>query len=438
MYCNYCGTKNKDDMRFCVKCGKPLPSQEDDPAAAPVPVTAAPATPAAPVQAAAGATAATEATAAAAAAAAAKSGFLASAGGKVALVAIAAAVLTAGGFGVKYLIDKNSDEGREDKHSKKHRTEETEDETEETEESIETVETETAVETEAVPEPVEIDLFDYVDVKFYGYSPSITATVVVHDDLPVSGVAFVLSKYEGIANGETVTATISGEAEGYVFSSMTREFTAEGPERVVNVYDSGRNVQFVIDYDEYYEDVPVPAVEITGHDMSAVNEEIFKACEEGVHIEGDLGYGHEDFYAQTFGTSSYISDKTVTIFIAGAWGMDYGNAAYRAIYISIETGEIIDKDTFLSLEGMSRADFDQKVLSLIDQKIDENPAGMAWDENTSAERIASAVPFYTTDGRMCFSVLIKDTTVIDYYYFPAYVIETGEEVWLNQIAGIPD
>lgn len=31
VYCSYCGEKNKDDARFCKKCGSPLPEIEKKP-----------------------------------------------------------------------------------------------------------------------------------------------------------------------------------------------------------------------------------------------------------------------------------------------------------------------------------------------------------------------------------------------------------------------
>ncbi len=183
---------------------------------------AAPASPAAPVAGTAATAASSGAagtTAATAAAAAAKTGFLASTAGKAIAVVIAAATLTAGGFGVKYLIDRNSDDGR-DSRSKRERRDRYEDETEETEET----------ETEAVPEPVTIDPFDYIDVVFEGYSPSVTANIVIHSDMPCDGISFTPEKFEGLEDGEIITVKVNQEIEGYVFETMTRDYVVKGEE----------------------------------------------------------------------------------------------------------------------------------------------------------------------------------------------------------------
>ena len=288
-------------------------------------------------------------------------------------------------------------------------TQQTETTVEEIEETTEETTTETTVQ-------IEVDPFDYIDVSFDGTAPYGTASVSVSDDCPVD-LNVVLSSASDLNNGDVVTVTAECGTEGYVLSNESQEYTVSGLTRDVEVY-TAESYETFDDYAYEYLTVTIPGINLSGLDTTDLNSKI----KEVINTNGGWAYSY----------SYYFNDKFVSLFIDGQWLVDDGSTDFTVFNIDIETGQIMSKEEFLAMYGMSKEDFDACVTTMLTVYMD-NHGGYDWsvydsdmtykDLNLSPDRIDAAVPYVSDKGNLCF---VSYVTFLDWSYDYAFDTVTNE------------
>ncbi|MCR5615498.1 MAG: sigma-70 family RNA polymerase sigma factor [Saccharofermentans sp.] len=375
-------------------------------------------------------TAATAGTAGAATAAAAKAGFMSTVLGKVIVGVGAVAVIgTAVVVGVNLFADKHEEPVETTEESEIIETETTTEET--------TTEETTTEETTAAP--IEIDPFEYIEVTFEGIAPDGEVIVNVSDDIPVE-MNVVAEPSGALNNGDTVTITVSCDEEGYTLVNSSQEFTVSGLERVVEVYQADTITG--TDWEGNPIELNVPAVSISGLDMTEVNAAM-------------RGFIDDNNYCQSGVYSYYVCDDYVSIMITLEYhgdGDGYEKAAYN---ISTETGEILGKEEFLALIGMTNEEYESLVVTELNLFMDEYQDAHPGDEpdwkwfdsqvsyedntttlrnyNTRPEVLSESVPYISESGDLCF--VCRFTFIFEWSDYNAFAIDTVTHECFSQIEG---
>ncbi|MBR1740142.1 MAG: hypothetical protein IJ737_07605 [Ruminococcus sp.] len=96
------------------------------------------------------------------------------------------------------------------------------------------------VTTEAEPEPVEYDPFDYINIKYDGIAPygKVKLSVDNPSDKPYVSLSFEADKQTNLNNGDVITVTANiKEKEYYIPTKTTEEFTVEGMDEYLMTLD---------------------------------------------------------------------------------------------------------------------------------------------------------------------------------------------------------
>ena len=270
-----------------------------------------------------------------------------------------------------------------------------------------------------VQEPESIDVFDYVTLNYNGIAPDGTAEVVVDDNCPVEDLVVSLSTDVGLNNGDEITVSVSSGSDEYVFEPSSKSYTVSGLTRTVTI-QNGASFEWLcgLDMQMSYEDVAmnvayVPEITMSGLDTSDLNNNLYNECYTN-QLE------NHSYYVDY---SYYISDKYISLlFVSPDYHGDLVD--FHAINISVETGEILDKETFLSMIGYSSEQFNQEVIAALENFMNyrdaiypiystpyssnqfANPVSHECDtpyEEMLLERnINEAIPFVSERGHLCF------------------------------------
>ena len=338
--------------------------------------------------------------------------------------AAALALVVAGAFGVKKVLDRQ--------------------------ESVDTIPETSAVVSETTPaiettESLEvINPFDYIIVHFGGNIPDEgTASISRYTSCP-EGLEFEISQTTGLNNGDEITVTVvsAPEVEGCVYEPMSQTFVVDGLTRLITVSHSETTVDFY-DYGYGTLQISVPEVTISGIDMTETNNALYELCSSemtssrtqynaanGTLEAYDYNYQYIDFL-------SYCSDDVISIVLIGTdLGKDHMGPmyTYEVINISAQTGSILSDDELLEILGMNDADFRNYVTESLsddlgsvnygnpEQAVElENMVGMSpLGFNTLPDRVAQARPYVSNSGSLCFVyelAFIPDSMAGYSYYF---------------------
>lgn len=263
-----------------------------------------------------------------------------------------------------------------------------------------------------VQEPESIDVFDYVTLNYNGIAPDGTAEVVVDDNCPVEDLVVSLSADVGLNNGDEITVSVSSGSDEYVFEPSSKSYTVSGLTRTVTI-QNGTSFEWLcgLDMQMSYDDVAmnvayVPEITMSGLDTSDLNNYLYNEC-----------YTNQlENYSYYVDYSYYISDKYISLLFVSP---DYHGDLIRfhSINISVETGEILDKESFLSIIGYSVAQFDQEVSVALENYMtvqgwfDSYGGGRSpscvcdspFEENLLESNISEAMPFVSDRGYLCFT-----------------------------------
>ena len=336
--------------------------------------------------------------------------------------AAALALVVAGAFGVKKVLDRQ--------------------------ESVDIPPETSAVVSETTPaiettESLEvINPFDYIIVHFGGNIPDEgTASISRYTSCP-EGLEFEISQTTGLNNGDEITVTVvsAPEVEGCVYEPMSQTFVVDGLTRLITVSHSETTVAFN-DYGYRTLQISVPEVSISGIDMTETNNALYELCSSemtssrtqynnGTLEAYDYNYQYIDFL-------SYCSDDVISIILIGTdRGKDHMGPmyTYEVINISAQTGSILSDDELLEILGMNDADFRNYVTEALNDDLGnlnygnpeqadelENMVGMSPMEfNTLTDRVAQARPYVSNSGSLCFVyelAFIPDSMAGYSYYF---------------------
>ena len=199
----------------------------------------------------------------------------------------------------------------------------------------------------------------------------------------------------------------------------------------------------------------VPVVSISGLDMTEINDSMRSFSEKYYDAMNSAEYSGPTSSDYT----AYEGDGFISIVLRAEKLTDIYN--YLNVYnISTETGELLGKDDFLSLVGMSSEDFDNLVAGTLNTAMDDAPetfgntvpADGDWNSdpgswvtlrtlNTSSERISAAIPFISDNGNLCFICqfntspyssmvipIIFDTVTHEHWYFSYYGWESFSDI----------
>ena len=161
----------------------------------------------------------------------------------------------------------------------------------------------------------------------------------------------------------------------------------------------------------------VPGIDITGLDMTEVNNEI----QEYVDSVLEPQYG-QNYFMYTGGYSCYISDDIVSLIFV--YDYEDGGSDIRVFNIEVQSGKLLDRDEFLDLIGMSNDEFESLALDTLNSAMDENPGWFESDYNkwpldddfstdsstwvtlrvynTRQEALDNCIPYYSDRGNLCF------------------------------------
>ena len=304
---------------------------------------------------------------------------------------------------------------------------------------------------------VVIDPFQYLEVSFEGSAPDGKAVVKISKDNPDNSLSFDLSKSSGLSNGDVITVTANGNADGFAYSKTKQEYTVKGLNREVIVKDKLLYDKKDIDWDntydlyEYNKNVYMPEVMISGVDTKEINAKIMNYCaEEGFECYGDPG--HTDDWGASYNGyyEYYVHDNCLSLILEGGTGTDGGTIGYKIMNVNIDTGEIMSKEEFLQSISLSAKDFEQLVETTVNDTFPKvfkkeyfhffdgdfmKIYGTKYEDNFDPRRISNAEPYYSSRGHLCFAYLVCGMGADSFqnYCFDTETreIQKGDRTWTD-------
>ena len=211
----------------------------------------------------------------------------------------------------------------------------------------------------------------------------------------------------------------------------TSETIAETTERIVSVTDAyykdevyeyypyGEIFTEEDEIERYYFHEIIPQVNISGIDMSSVNDEIMNTVNDFYHID-DSWRGWNNVEKEQLAETDYmyyIGEDVVSVVVRYRYLFTDGTDIYYSVFnISIETGELLDPSEFIALCGLTDEEFfelaDASFVTITEgYDIYDSVSGYYDDTDyygMNKDRISydNFTPFYSPDGHLCFEGLV--------------------------------
>ena len=266
---------------------------------------------------------------------------------------------------------------------------------------------------------VEINVFDYADLSVKVEGNDTVASVVLSPDCPVQDVTFKVTPDKGLLEGDTVTVTVEGEVSGYVFKETSKEFVVPAIEREVKVLDGE-----VLTVPGIFK-VTIPVVEISGFDMTEVNNKIsaeFDFFREMLDVDPSMANGVTPMSESFYSYDTVNGIMTITVVVPEYnWALWRGDYTYK-FRISTQTGKLFTDDDMKELYGVDETEFRELVYNTVKKAMDDEnketdhasyfpkDPKKSWlgldiyHQNLEDDVIGSAVPFLSDEGHLCFSI----------------------------------
>ncbi len=189
------------------------------------------------------------------------------------------------------------------------------------------------------------------------------------------------------------------EKPGTETSGTAAVSSGEAPETALTSGTAGAAFEVYDASKESGTEFSIPAVRINGVDDEPVNKKIREYVES---LDREWFTGSEYSY--------YAGDGYLSLILRGVSNIDLDD--YEAFNISLETGELLDKDQFLAILG--EKDFGGKVSRTVGAAMDDDRDSLFGGiegidyraENMAPANVEMAVPFVSERGHLCFVYLL--------------------------------